>query len=816
MKTANKQIKVASILYLLSGLLFVPFIPVLGAILLIPGIILLANSFLSLEELKKNKVSLIILAIISFIINIPAAIFIVLSLEEISTVQLETSNAPPTTESKRIDLLLKLGLVMILISGVLFATTTWEIISNLVKVIALVGMGAAFLGLSKFSETRLKIESTTKAYFILGLAFFLLTWVGIGYFEVISPWFSYFGDGKNLVYFITLILLGTFLYLINYKFKEKEYLYMGHMCIYLSLYHILAAVGLDLLQVTIILSLLSLIINIIPNNKLISTVKELNYPISYLFGAIILTQCFEADKYIVLIACILNIANVVLLALTKKSAVNEVFASIISYTLLTIGTLKLDISFDNAILLFSVVSIFSLLIKYQKVNQSNWLVSSSQIIYHLLATVLVVIITSYSEPKSVIISTIYLALNIINSFDLYKNHEQIDFRYQPMVILIFFFSLQAFVNEQLFFIGDLLPFSLAAFTYALIYHFTNKQHPKRYYFLILLITLGITFLLNLIFGEIIVALTTLLLVIYLYFTRKKEDIGKRVLLYIAILVNIYVTSLLLIDYGLSSIVANIICLIIFVILTLFIKDKKLKTINYISIVAPLYTLVNTLDMAENLKIVITNIFWLYLLFLFVKFLIKEKEAKDLISTIGLALITLPIIFEADILVGIYIGILAIVIIFIAFNEEHFKKLFYCGVIITIVNIVVQLWEFWTQIPFYLYLLLVGIAIIAFVTYKELHKKEQPTPKKVAKSEPVEQKVTIQQQPVVQNAVKTEVKKPVEPQQEEIEQLEEPPKAKEQAPSPEKYVPKVVRFCPACGTQNNGGKFCRNCGRNLQI
>ena len=45
---------------------------------------------------------------------------------------------------------------MILVSGILFATTTWEIISNLIKVIALVGMGIVFIGLSKFSEVKLK------------------------------------------------------------------------------------------------------------------------------------------------------------------------------------------------------------------------------------------------------------------------------------------------------------------------------------------------------------------------------------------------------------------------------------------------------------------------------------------------------------------------------------------------------------------------------------------------------------------------------------------------------------------------------------
>lgn len=818
MTNANKQIKISSILYLFGSMIFVPFAPEFGSVLLILGVILLANSFLSLEELKKNRASLIIIALISVLINIPSAVLIFISLDEISSIRLERNNAPPTTESKRIDLLLKLGLTMILISGILFATTTWEIISNLVKVIALVGMGAAFLGLSKFSEIKLKIENTTKAYFILGLSFFLLTWVGIGYFGVISPWFSYAGEGKNLVYFITLILLAAFLYLINHKFKEKEYLYMGHMSIYISIYHLLAAFGLDLLSVSIILSLISLVINILPNSKLLSTLKDINYPTSYLFSAIILTQCFEANKYVVLAACIINIINVLFISFKKKTSFNHILSMIISYILLLIATLKLNMSATD-IILFTVLSLFALFVKYQKFDQSKYLVSTSQIIYNVVTTILLFVIAADSLTKALIVSSIYLVLNILNSLDLYKNNEQVDFRYQPFVIFIFFVFLQSLFNEEIINIGTMLMFSLSAFVYAIIYHLAKKEQVKKHYFIMLLISLGMTLFFNLIYGEIVPALTTLLLTIYVYFTRKKEEVAPRVLLYIATLVNVYITSMTLTYYEVSEAIANIICLVVFVFLTIFVKDSKLKTINYIAIAVPLYNLVNTIDMAENLQLLVTNVFWLYILFLFVKFLIQDKDAKDLIATVGLSIIILSVIFRADILIGIYIGILSIAIIFITFNAEHFKKLFYCGVVITVVNIVVQLWEFWTQIPFYLYLLVVGIAIIAFVTYKELHKKNEPVKHPITQPEKFElmpaepetiKEELVNEQP--QTVLETEVEMKEEIKEQPVEELVQPEEIKQE----EKYVPRVARFCPSCGTENHEGKFCRRCGRNLQL
>lgn len=810
MPNANKQIKISSILYLVSALLVVPFVPVLGSVLLILGIVLLANSFLSIEELRKNKVSLIIIIVLSFILNIPAAIFLLIAVDEISNFKLEKSNAPPaTSESKRIDMLLKLGLAMVLVSGILFATTTWEIISNTVKVIALIGMGAAFLGLSKFSETTLKIPSTTKAYYILGLSFFLLTWVGIGYFGIISPWFSYMGEGSNLVFFITAVLIAVCLYLINHKFKEKEYLYMGHMTMYVALYHLFASFGLDLLGSTMILCALSIIMNLLPNNRYTSSIKDVNATASYLYSIVVLTQCFEANKYIVLIACIINLVNTLFLGFKNKTSLNQVLTMILSYLLLTIAILKLSLFSNNAILLYAVITMFSLLIKYQKFDQNKSLVITSQIVYNIISLIILIVLSSTSTVKALIISPIYLLINVINSLDLYQTKEQTDLRIQPIAIFAFFGCLMAVINEHLVWVSGILFFSLTAATYTAIYHFSHNKDVKDYYFVFTIIAVILTFLINLEATEIVTAIINTLLVSYLFFTRKKEDTS-RIVLYIAIILNILCASSTLLYYGVSDLISNIICLAIFIILTLIIKTPKLKTINYISVAIPLYNLVYMIDMAANLKQVVTNIFWLYILFLILKFFIKNKNAKDWIATIGIILIMWPLIFESDILIGIYIGALSIILIFITFNEEHYKKLFYTGIVITIVNVVVQLWEFWSKVPVYLYLLLVGIALIGFVTYKELHKKNHPE-KYQAKPVPIEQPIPmnnmIMNQPQANNHY-VQNKQP----EDRFQIVDDNPMDEQLQKDTTR---EIVKFCPACGKKNNGGKFCGGCGRNLQ-
>ena len=89
-----------------------------------------------------------------------------IALESISSFKTDNKNAPPedeiSSETKRIDILLKIGLAMILISGILFATSSWETIPDIVKVLGILLIGGIFLGLSKFSEEKLNIKKTTK------------------------------------------------------------------------------------------------------------------------------------------------------------------------------------------------------------------------------------------------------------------------------------------------------------------------------------------------------------------------------------------------------------------------------------------------------------------------------------------------------------------------------------------------------------------------------------------------------------------------------------------------------------------------------
>ena len=149
MRKCNKLLKVSSIFYLLYAIAVIMYSKGLGGLLLTIGIFLLTYSFLDVEHLQNKKVIITIIGIISIFINLISAVMLFIALDDISSYKRDNDNAPPeteiTSEAKRIDMLLKIGLGMIIISGILVATSSWENISDILKVIGLLLISGMFI-----------------------------------------------------------------------------------------------------------------------------------------------------------------------------------------------------------------------------------------------------------------------------------------------------------------------------------------------------------------------------------------------------------------------------------------------------------------------------------------------------------------------------------------------------------------------------------------------------------------------------------------------------------------------------------------------
>ena len=156
MNKANKLIRLSSIINLFLGVLTIK-IPIYREILLISGFILFILSNEEYETISKKALYLIAIILLPF--NIISSIIIFISSDNLKN-NYNQINAPPAklldTENKKIDILLKLGIGMIFLSGILFATSSWNFINNKFKVIIILILALFFLVLSIFSEKKLK------------------------------------------------------------------------------------------------------------------------------------------------------------------------------------------------------------------------------------------------------------------------------------------------------------------------------------------------------------------------------------------------------------------------------------------------------------------------------------------------------------------------------------------------------------------------------------------------------------------------------------------------------------------------------------
>ncbi len=95
----------------------------------------------------------------------------------------------PGKESAMAMAALVIGVVFVVLSGLIFATTAWHILPNIGKVL-LVGMASlVFFAASFLAGKRLYIYRTGNAFYLLGSVFLFFTVLAAGYFEVLGPEF---------------------------------------------------------------------------------------------------------------------------------------------------------------------------------------------------------------------------------------------------------------------------------------------------------------------------------------------------------------------------------------------------------------------------------------------------------------------------------------------------------------------------------------------------------------------------------------------------------------------------------------------------
>lgn len=133
------------------------------------------------------------------------------------------------TRERNIKWSLILGVIFLLISGLVIATTTWEQMGPLLKVVSLLGVSFFFLALSAVIARFLKLDKTAFAFLTLGSLLIPIAIIAIGYFNLFGEYLSLTGEGKFLLGIIG-SLVSLPLYMRNaWKHQSKLFVWISYL-----------------------------------------------------------------------------------------------------------------------------------------------------------------------------------------------------------------------------------------------------------------------------------------------------------------------------------------------------------------------------------------------------------------------------------------------------------------------------------------------------------------------------------------------------------------------------------------------------------
>ncbi|MCR4808141.1 MAG: hypothetical protein K5857_10780 [Lachnospiraceae bacterium] len=109
-------------------------------------------------------------------------------------------------------ILFGVGVILIFVAGLIFATSMWSVMSSKMKVATLMLAAAFFIAVAMILERQLKLREASITMFLLGSAFMSLIAIAIGYFAWLGTAFSLGADSRYLVISVSLWILAFTLY----------------------------------------------------------------------------------------------------------------------------------------------------------------------------------------------------------------------------------------------------------------------------------------------------------------------------------------------------------------------------------------------------------------------------------------------------------------------------------------------------------------------------------------------------------------------------------------------------------------------------
>ena len=725
----KKALKIAGTINLVIALLSYIFTSTIiyPLMLITLSIIYFSYTTKSITHIYNNKTLIILLSLFNFFINPISGIIMLVGQDKIyqeyKNNKDEEKKQELSSEEKKISLLLNLGIGLVSLSGIILISTNWNIISNEIKLLILIIFASLFLGLSKLSEKKLKIEILEKNYWLLSMLFMILTILGIGYFKTISTWFSFYGEGSYLFTAFTSIMISLLSFITNDKYENPFYKNLCYIGIIGSIISILLQFNIPIEIVLIIINVILIPLNII-KNKILEQKQELIKYTTLALTIINIAALIQTENIIYLIVLtVLNIINSIIISI-KEGTLEGIIGPVLINTSLAATLIRVPIEMNLTLEIGSVIAIiiYSLLyliniLKTENINKT--FINTMNIITNIAMLVLTIINVENKIYLTIITSLIVLT-SIINYHKKSIKYENILLPIKTIMLII---SLILLLEDIIMIDESYIMIILYLISY-IIYKLTNGKIKTtslilHYIFFALALLVNDN---NQIIPSIINAVSAGTILVL---TQEENSKIKERISYITLLITILSIFSYTNILETSQLNNGIIVFLIYMILTIATRENKnISKINYLAIMIPSLVIISDENISYEIVEITKNLIGMYIITMLSILLLKKDKERNILLTILSTLLLLRIMFIESWIIGLYVGIISLVLIMIGFIKKDYKGLFIEGIIITIINVLYQFKNILQEIPFWIYTLLAGLIIIGVVTYKIIIDKEK--------------------------------------------------------------------------------------------
>ncbi len=622
---------------------------------------------------------------------------------------------------------------MVFLSGAIFSTTSWETIDDIYKLIFLIFISLLFYGLSVLTDKKLNLPKTSETYWNLANSFVIFSIVSIGYFSIFGDYLSFTGEGSSLLWALMFGVGGALNVISSFKFKRSFYLYLASLLFASSLIMIMTHFEMEMAEQLAVMSTILLIANLLKsNNEFINTISKipslLVLPIVYLFY---MAPILDSDIHLITAALI--IVNVYTFSLkAKPEEIVTTLGILLSIVIIFLTMYNSSMVTEGYESLFSIVAIIVLMAISYLFKEKNKVFFDTAFIINIGIIILIweLLFSNTNQLATLLAaSLLFIVGALIPRLSNEEALESFEDVVQPLKFGILSFAFYFLMSHHELLPSDSLIYSFVGLSMVVMFLLTSNITKLTSYFYLSNILLTINIVNSMITTSETYPLTILIISFlifgfsYIKHAKNEFDKGFVVMSYSVLLITAFVQLVVNDMMNVGDNLSVLSTLTIYAVFAIALrKNKGLFAATLIIALMPLWYW-NKITTDYIVAIIISRSILIYAVFLMNHFLITKDNSRGIFTSIPLTIIIVSMIFIPDILIGLFVGVLGVLLVFIGQINEHYRPLFKLGVITVVVNIIFQLREFWLEIPAWLYLLVGGLSLIGFVTYKELRKIE---------------------------------------------------------------------------------------------